>query len=109
MVGLRASERRRALDRVEPVHVLRVVGHPAPVGEIPGVADRRGSAGEEVSVQREDDVRFVEVVDGVGLRRRRRGPPVVRDRIPVMPFRLRIRLLIRATCSADRRRRDRSR
>ena len=41
VLGLGAGQRRRALDHVQPVHLLRVVGDAAAIGEIARVADHR--------------------------------------------------------------------
>ena len=64
VVGHRAGDRRRALDRVEPVHPRRRRGL-APRGEARGRARRwPGPAAEEVGVERQDDVGLLEVVAG---------------------------------------------
>ena len=39
MIGLGAGERRRALDGVEPVHRLLIVGDAPPVGELVDILD----------------------------------------------------------------------
>ena len=94
MIGLGSRERRRALDRVEPVHRLPLFGDAPPIGEVARVPHAARTTGEEVGVEREDDVRFVEVID------RFAGPPsrpagrgaraVARHRIVLVPSGLRI-------------------
>ena len=74
VVGHGAGERRRALDDVQPVHRRpRAVGAGlAARGERAGVAQPAGAPGQEVGVERQDDVGLVEVIDR--LERPRRTP-----------------------------------
>ena len=44
MIGLGARQRRRALDRVETVHLLAIVGDAAPGGEVTLIAHAAGAA-----------------------------------------------------------------
>ena len=94
VLGLRAGQRRRALDHVQPVHLLRIVGDAAAIGEIPRVPDHAGSETEEIGVERDDDVGLVEVIDGVARRARRlteaQTSAVGRDRVVLVPARLRV-------------------
>ena len=55
MVGPGARRRRHALDGVQPVHAIGVLG-PAAGGELARVAQAAGAGRQEVGVEREDDV-----------------------------------------------------
>ncbi len=94
VLGLRPRQRRRALDHVEPIHLLRVVGDAAAIGEIPRVAHHRGPEPEEIGVERDDDVGLVEVVDRVARRAGRlaeaQPSAIGRDWIVLMPRGLRV-------------------
>src|SRR5215207_3094723 len=130
MIRLRTGERWRAFDRVEPVHrrrgsvvaglaggrgrawlcrgcVFHVDAGAAAIREIARVADAAPAAAEEVGVERDDDVRFVEVVDrvrepGRGLRGCGTG-----DAVPLVPLRLGKVLLDEPNLLADGRGGDR--
>jgi hypothetical protein len=111
VIRLRARQGRRALDRVEPVHrrgrlapfgrraraVFRVDRRAAPISEVARVPDAGRAAAEEVGVERHDHVGLVEVIDRVGglagglPRSRPRAVP--RHAVPLVPLRLRKRLL----------------
>ena len=92
VVCLCPGERRRALHRIHPAHRPAFVGHAAAVGEVARVADASRSGAQEVGVEREDDVRLVEVVDRLDRpahRLARRGAGAVPgDRVVLMPARL---------------------
>src|SRR5258708_39802608 len=61
MVRLHARRTRRALDHVQPGHLLRV--RVATLGKIAGIARHAGISGiEKISVQRDDNVCSVELV-----------------------------------------------
>ena len=111
MFRLRARQRRRAFDDVQAVHVLVVVGDAPPIGEVPGVAQRsdRGRR-EEVRLEGQDDVRFVEVIDRVRRRSVRLADAgsraVAADGIVLVPLRGRILLQRRRQQLRERRRRD---
>ncbi len=110
VLSLRAGQRWRAFDHVQPVHLLRIVGHPPAIGEIPRVANHPGSATEEIGVERDDDVGLVEVIDGVARRARRlteaETSAVGRDRVVLVPAGLRVVLENRRHDFRERRRRD---
>src|SRR5262249_23649501 len=79
--------------------------------EIPRVTNARRTNREDVRVEGDDEVRLVEVINGVrrtagGLLRGGAGA-VPRDRIPLMPLRLGKGLLDQPDLLADRRRRHR--
>ena len=95
MIRFRAGQRRRALDGVEAVHLLLVVGHPAAIGKVARIPHGRRAARQKIGVQRDDDVGFVEVIDGVGLSGGG-ASAVTSGRIPGMPLGLRERLLDQA-------------
>ena len=90
MVGASAGRRRHALERVEPVHAIGLLGTP-PRREVARVAQRARSAAEEVGVERQDDVGLLEAVlrvDVLAERQLRAGARVLAaGRIPLMPFR----------------------
>ncbi len=96
VIRLGPGQRRGALHRIEPVHGRLAFAHPAAIGEVAGVAHRARAAGQEVGVQREDDVGLVEVVDRLARTTcclTRRSPrPVTRNGVVLMPLRLRIGL-----------------
>src|SRR4051812_8552667 len=89
VIGLYAGERRRTLDRVQPTHLLVVLAHAAMGGKILLVAHAAGTAREKVGVERNHDVRFVEVIQGVAVTAAgKRGGPctVAGDWIVLMPL-----------------------
>ncbi len=105
VIGLRSSERGRALDRVEAIGVLAIV-HDAPArGEITLVSEAAGTAIDEVGIERDDDVRLVEVVDRPAVGRRH---ALRTGRIELVPARLRIRAENRRHHVRERRGRDRT-
>ena len=111
MLGLGACQRRRALDHVQPIHLLRVVGDAAAVGEVPRVANHRRADSEEIGVERDDDIGLVEVVDGLAGRARRltqaQASAIAGDWIVLMPMRLRVVLKNRREELGQRGRGDR--
>ncbi len=79
MVGARPDGRRRAFDRVEPVH--RVRRHPPEGRERVGIGDVAGPSRQKVRIEREDDLRLREVIDridGLAERQFRPEPGIVR-------------------------------
>ncbi len=68
VLGLDAGQRRRALNRVEPIHPGGFFGNSAAIDEVARVAHHRGARAKEIGVERHDDVGLVEVID-------RRCPP----------------------------------
>ena len=104
MVRFRACQRRCALDDVETVHFLAIVGDAAAGREILLVPHAARSVRHEIGVQRDDDVRLVEVIDRVLAVRQRALHP---SRVPLVPRRLRV---VACNCRDDfcrRGRRDR--
>ena len=95
MIRLGSRERRRALHRVEPVHRLPLFGDAPPIGEVARVPHAARPTGEEVGVEREDDVRLVEVIDRFARPPRRTASSgaraVARHRVVLVPSGLRIR------------------
>ena len=91
VIGDRAGAGRTGLDRVEAVDRRRPLAHFAAAGEIARVAEVAGSAIEDVGVERDDDVRFVEVIDGVGVAAEREAQTfahvVAAGGFPLMPLR----------------------
>jgi hypothetical protein len=71
VIRLRAGQRRAALDDIQAVHLLVVVGHPPAGREVLLVAHVAGPARQEVGVERHDHIGLVEVADrrplGAGL------------------------------------------
>src|SRR5262245_58231846 len=65
VVGDRAGVSHRTLDDVEPVHLSIAVEKAAAVGELARVSNERRPAGEEIGVERENNVSVLEAVDRV--------------------------------------------
>src|SRR5215213_1769231 len=88
MIGLRARQRWGALDRVQAIHLLALVGEPPAAGEILLITDAAWPAVDEVRIERYHDVSLIEVVNG--LRRRSGRHPLHAGRIVLMPASLRV-------------------
>ena len=91
VIGDRAGAGGAGLDRVQAVDRRRPLAHFAAAGEVARVAEVAGAAIEEVGVERDDDVRFVEVIDGVRVAAERQPQSfahvVAAGRLPLMPLR----------------------
>src|SRR5215469_10234797 len=109
MIRLRARRCRRAFDRIEAAHLLIGVATLGEVADITRVA--RESGVEEVSVERNDDVRFFGAIlrlDGLSKGEFRAFQHVVAvDGLVDMPLRLGIDLQQRAQLIGEARRRYR--
>jgi hypothetical protein len=84
----------------------------APLGRpLPRIPQIGRASGQEIRVERDDDVGVAEIVVGIdwlAKRQRRSGTRLVRARgLPLMPFRGRVQRLNRAHLLRNRRRRDR--
>ena len=69
MIGSRAGEPRRALDRVQPIHFEAALSpchlrrDPPAIDELAGVPQAARHAGQKFGVERQHDIGLVEVVD----------------------------------------------
>ncbi len=90
VVRLGAGQRGRALDRIEPVHLLVVVGDSPARGEVLRITHRARAAGQEVGVERDDHVSLLEVVEGPARRRLRAECGRAGDWIVLVPTGLRL-------------------
>src|SRR3569832_166761 len=110
MVGYGSGRRRHGLDNVEPVRLLVVVADAASRGELAGVTKAGGTAGEEIGIERNDDlgVRLVVVRIGRSAKRELRSGArfVSSSGLPLVPLSMRIQLLDRCELRGHGRRRD---
>ena len=90
VIGARAGGAGHALERVQPVHAIGLLG-PAPRRKVARVADAAGPGCEEVRVERQNYIGLLEPVlhaDGLAERQPRAAARVLAAcRIPLMPFR----------------------
>ena len=112
VIRLRAGQRGRALHRIQPVHRLALFGDAPAVREVAGVTHHPWTGGQEVGIEREDDVSLVEVVERLGgpaggLLRAGAGA-VTGNRVVLVPLGLRIRLENGRDELGQRRRRQRA-
>src|SRR4051812_5944915 len=91
MIGNRAGAGGAGLDYIQAVDRRRPLAHFAAAGEIARVAEVAGAAFEDVGIERDDDVRFVEVVDGVCVTAERQPQSLAHvmsaGGFPLMPLR----------------------
>ena len=102
-----------AFDRVQAIHRRRTVAHAAAAREIARVAKMSRTFVEEIRIERDDDVRFRQVVmniDVISERELRAFAHVVAiHRFPLMPLNAGIEREELLDLIAERRRRDRLR
>ena len=93
MVGHGAGERRDALDGIEAAHPFADLGGAAARGKVPCIAQVARRAGQEIATHGEDDIRLVEIEDGVDSPVERQDGAgahfVTGERLPLVPRRVR--------------------
>src|SRR6185312_4131328 len=97
VIGLRAGQRRRALDGIEPAHLVLDLGWPPPRRECARIAKVTGRGAQEVALDGEDHIGLRDIehrVDGTAEGELRRGASgIAMEWLPLLPVQLGKRLL----------------
>src|SRR5437773_2446906 len=94
MISNPARSARARFDCVETVHRRRATAHATSRREVTRVAEMSRPAVREITIERDDDVRLVEVIDGVHVAAERDPQALAHvvaiHRLPLMPLDSRI-------------------